>query len=597
MEYEPVSFKEIIVCLKFLPRILKLLFVNSKSYLILIIVLTLIKSFIPSILILVTQILLNSIQTLKGKSFSYILTPMVIYLCINFFYFLLGQMLSYLQFKFQCSFNYNMNLIILKKVNELKLCDFENSDIYNKLKRAQDQAIDKPYAIFNILMTFFNQIIVLISVSMILILWRWWVILVIMLMPIVSSLFMMKIGYLQYDIEKKRTQDRRKIWYSNYLLTNDIACKEIKLFDLFGYFINIFKEKNKKIIKQDIGLVKKRMIITIIFTILDQIISGIIFILIIKDVFLGRILIGNTIAYIRSISNVQDNANNVLSSISSFYQNSIYVTQLFEFLDLETKKSNNDLEKIKNIDSIEFKNVSFKYQNSDRYILKNISFFIRSGETVALVGENGSGKTTLIKLILGFYDNYEGEILINNKSITKVNLSSVRKKVAVLFQDFVKYELTAKENVGLGDEKFINNDERIKLSINKAGAKEFVDKLPSGIDTQLGVWFDDGIQLSGGQWQKIALSRGFFRDADCFILDEPSSALDPISENILFNKLNKLTNNKIGIFITHRLVNVRNVSNRVIVIKDGRIIEEGNHEELINDKSSYYSYLYKLQNG
>lgn len=220
---------------------------------------------------------------------------------------------------------------------------------------------------------------------------------------------------------------------------------------------------------------------------------------------------------------------------------------------------------------------------------------MNKGETLSLVGENGSGKTTLVKLLSAFYDDYEGDILVNGMELKSIKKSCYRKKIGVIFQDFNKYEMTCRENVALGDIRHIDNDILLEQAIEKSGSKDFVNQLPNGMDHQLGVWFDDGFQLSGGQWQRLAIGRAFLKQADCYIFDEPSSALDPVSEADVFRKTIQILDGKIGIFISHRLFNLRKFSSRILVLKDGNLVEDGTHDVLM-ERESHYRYLYNLQN-
>ena len=224
-----------------------------------------------------------------------------------------------------------------------------------------------------------------------------------------------------------------------------------------------------------------------------------------------------------------------------------------------------------------------------------MSFKIEKGEKISLVGENGSGKSTLVKLLSAFYDTYEGEILINGIELKKINKTCYRQKMGVVFQDFNKYELTCRENIGIGEIQCINNDVLLEDALEKSGSKEFVAQLPKGLDNQIGVWFEEGVQLSGGQWQRLAIARAFLKKSDCYIFDEPSSALDPVSEADVFKKTLSMLDGKIGIFISHRLFNLRKFSSRILILKEGCLIEEGSHEALMATES-HYSYLYNLQN-
>ncbi|QAT62370.1 ABC transporter ATP-binding protein [Acidilutibacter cellobiosedens] len=598
MDQEMYSFnlKDAIKSFKLFPKIFRLLWSIKKLSLIFIVISYIIRGLLPAMSIISTQILLNAIQTSVNKKFSYVLHPLIIYLSIIFLGYIISQLNTYLQSIFRIDLNYKINVMILEKAKNLSLKDFENSEVYDKLRRAQNEAAEKPYTVLSIMLELISQIIGFISTLAILIYWKPWTILLLVVIPITSTIYMTKIGYLQYKIEYERSQERRKAWYLSYLMTNDIAFKEIKIYKLGDYFIKGYKKLNKKFIKQDKKIIKKRTFVSFGFQILDQITGGFILYLIVQSAYMGEILLGDTLAYIRSLSNIKGNMEGLLTSISSIYQNNLYLKQLFDFLEMPVKLEKSIGTSIEEIKTIEFIDVSFKYPNRQEYALKNISFKIRKGETISLVGENGSGKSTLVKLLSGLYDDYEGEILINGVSMNQINKESFREKMGIIFQDFTKYELTCRENIGLGNINLMDNDVKLQAAINKAYANETVDALPKGIDTQLGVWFSGGVQLSGGQWQKIALSRAFLRDADCYILDEPSASLDPVSEYEIFQRVSELTKGKISIFISHRLYNLRKISSRILVLKDGQLTEQGTHEELM-DLNGHYGYLYRLQNN
>lgn len=293
-------------------------------------------------------------------------------------------------------------------------------------------------------------------------------------------------------------------------MTTDIAFKQKKLYKLSDFFMERYKNINITFLKQDKKIINIRALVSLIFELIDHLINGWILYLLVQSAFLGYLLIGTTLGYINSLSKIKSNIQGVLGSISDIYQNVLYIKQLFDFLETPIPKDERTLEDIVNIDeisSIEFKNVSFKYPNSRSYAIQNVSFKIRKGDSISLVGENGSGKTTLVKLLLGLYDDFCGQILINDIPINKVNQGDYMKKIGILFQDYNKYELSCRENVALGDLTAIENDEILYESIRNANATDLINKLPQKIDTQLGVWFEKGVQLSGGQWQKIALTR------------------------------------------------------------------------------------------
>lgn len=595
--YRLSSFKDVVSSFKYAPRIFKLLLTINKKYLIIISILYIISGIIPTLSILATQYLINCIQTGINHNIEYMLFPFIIYITISFLNFIIIQLLTYFEGKFQIQLSYKLNCIVLDKTKTLNLCDFENSEVYNKLKRAQNETANRPYVVFSSILNLIKQLITLISSASVLILWKWWIVIIILVVPIISTIYMIKLGNLQYKIQWNRAEKQRKSWYASYLLTNDIAFKEIRLYNLTKYFIDMFKELNEGFNKQDIFILIKKTQISVVFQMLDEIVGDLIGLYIIKSAFSGQILLGSTIAYFRCISNVQSNTQSLLETIASLYQNNLFIKQFFEFLDYRPNSPRIiNYQVIDEIRSIEFKNVCFEYPNKSSYALKNINFKIYKGERVALVGENGSGKTTLVKLISRLYDNYGGQILVNDIPIEEIDSKCFREKIGVVFQDYTKYQLTFRENIGLGKLEYLYNDKKIMDTVERVNIKKMLNSLPKGIDSQLGVWFSNGVQLSGGQWQKIALSRAFLRDADCYILDEPSASLDPLAEYEIFKKSFELTDDKIGIFITHRLFNIRKLATRILVLDDGRLIEEGTHEELMNC-DSHYKILYEIQNS
>ena len=596
MEYEKCSIKEVCRSFKCWPQVFKFIFAIDKKYLIIIFMLSVIQGLMPSLSIVATQNLVNAIQFGLSKKENYIVSTFVIYIGITFSSAIIGQIKGYLESVFQVKLSYKTSVVVLEKAVTLELKNFEDSNIYDMLRRAENENGTRLYGVFSQMLNLMAQIITLVSTSVLLILWKWWVVVIILVIPIISSIYSIRIGNLQYRIQKERAQDQRKSWYLSYLLTKDIAFKEIKLYNLSSYFLNKFKDINKEFVFQDKTIIVKRTKVNFIIEILDQVIGAFVMFLIIKSAYMGEILIGNTIAYIRCISSVQSNTAALLGSLVNLYQNNLYISLFFEFVNLPIEnKSVSNGSILEEIDSIELKNVSYKYANRDSYAIKNINLKLDKDSKLALVGHNGSGKTTLIKIICGFYDDYEGDIFVNEINLKNLDLDSYRKRIGIVFQDYSKYELSLRENVATGDIEKLENDKEIACAIENANGEDILTNLSDGLDSQLGVWFDDGVQLSGGQWQKLALSRAFLRNSDIYILDEPSSALDPIAEYNMLCKCYELIQDKMGIFITHRLFSIKRMADDIVVLNNGEIIEQGCHDVLMN-KNGYYAYLYNMQN-
>lgn len=590
------TLKSVIKTYKEIPKILNILWETNRVYILFITGLSILSGLIPAGSIYTTQNLINKIQTGIGREFTYVLIPLLMYISITFFGYSISLLNGYVQNLFRLQLEYRLNVIILERAKALELADIENSETYDKFRRAQNDVGDKPYRIFSTLIGLLSQTTALISSAIFLLMWKPWIVIPIVIVSSISTIYMTRLGYEQYTLERDRSSEKRKSWYISHLLGTDIAFKEIKLYGIGDYFINDFKWLNQKFMTQDKKIIQKRSRMSLIFEIVDQIIGGIALLIIIKSAYLGEILIGSTVGYIRSLSNLKVYTEGILGSLSTLYESALYINQLFEYLEMKTSDHEQDqLELNSEIECIEFKNVSFKYEGRKNYALNNVSFKIKKDEKISLVGENGSGKSTLVKLLAAFYDTYEGEILINGIELKNINKTCYRQKIGVVLQDFNKYELTCRENIGIGEIRCINNDELLEEALEKSGSKEFVSLLPKGLDNQLGVWFEDGVQLSGGQWQRLAIGRAFLKKSECYIFDEPSSALDPVSEADVFKKTLKMLDGRIGIFISHRLFNLRKFSSRILVLREGSLIEEGTHEILMSTES-HYRYLYNLQN-
>jgi len=333
--------------------------------------------------------------------------------------------------------------------------------------------------------------------------------------------------------------------------------------------------------------------------------NGVIYLYVALQAVVGRITLGGLTLYTQTAVQVGQSFQGLLGGISNTYENTLYVNILFEFLEYQPKimspSSPQPIDPSPELNGLdlEFRNVSFTYLGKDpetQAALKNVSFTVHAGEAVALVGRNGAGKTTLVKLLTRLYDPDEGEILIGGRNIKEYDLKELREQVGVIFQDYVNYYMTARENIGVGRVDKIENKELVMSAARKSGASEVIERLPQGYETMLGRWFKDlkdSTQLSGGEWQKIALARAFMRDARILVLDEPTSSLDAQAEYEVFAQFRVLTRGKTAVFISHRFSTVR-LADRILVLENGSIIENGSHKELIT-LDGRYAELFNLQ--
>lgn len=397
-----------------------------------------------------------------------------------------------------------------------------------------------------------------------------------------------------YSFQREHMKDERKIFYSfNMALSKEYA-KDIRIYGLFPFLSSKVLNAWNHLFKSKKRITKRYTKILIVFDMLPEIIMVVCIFLLGVSVIRGNCTIGDFNYYQGIIGQVTAGIFMVIYNYTQIYDGKIRINNYVKFMNFKNNvKDEGKLVLEKSLFTIEFKNVGFRYNNKAKYVLKNLSFKIRSDQKIALVGVNGSGKSSIIKLLLRFYDPEEGVILINDKDIREYTIESVRKCFSPMFQDYCNYAFTVSEDVSISNYNESHNEEKVQYALYKSGAYEFVEKFPDKLNTYLSRQYEEGEELSGGQWQKIALSRMFFQNAEMYILDEPSSALDAESEDELFRKFEELYKDCGAILISHRLSNVKTADN-ILVIGDGKIIEQGNHKELMK-LNGKYARMYNLQ--
>jgi len=585
-------FNKMLETLGYFNRTTKILASAGKFYLVAIVGFAIVFGVMPSISILVMQAIINTLQ-LGDRGINYIIMLIAIYVGIDLLKGVMGLVSGYIENILQMKASITLNMSILEKTKELTLKDFEHSETYNLIQRAKGTNISLLFNFFKSFVLTFQSLVTLIMFSIILASWRWWMLPVVFVMPLVSTLVTAYFGKKQFLIQRNRAGESRKQWYFQFLLTNDIAFKEIKIFSLANYFKNRYMQLSLKFLKQDRNLINKRTGAMSGLLIVDQLISAALFTYVIVQAFVGSILLGDLVTYTRSISNIKSSTQGFLSQINSIYQNVLYISQYFEFIDMKTKVETSDAgQPLANIPYIEIKNLSYKYKNKTDYALSNLSIRIEGNSLVAFIGQNGSGKTTLVKILSSLYNDYQGEVYFGTKNLRDISPEDIRKKIGLLFQDFVKYELSARENIAFGQLEKIDDDTAIKNALAKTGLQDRI----SDLESQMGFWFNDGTQLSGGEWLRVALSRAFIRDADLYLLDEPNSALDSVSERQMLNSFMELANGKIGIVVSHRIASIKHIVDKIIVFDNGSIQACGTHDELLKT-STVYRELYEQESG
>lgn len=540
----------------------------------------------PNISVLAMQALVNEISKPTAQ-IRIILIAMLVYLLTDMIQTTMNNMIVYGQAEFNLRVNSKLNTIILNKTKEMNLSDFESAESYDLLKRAQMQNSSLLFSYFTIGLSIIQLLITTFFSTMIILSWNSWSVILIIMITMLNSILMLNVSRKQYKIVKERTSKTRETGYYQFLLTNDIAFKEIKAYSLHEYFIGKYKTLMQEFNTQDKNILKKIWMINNLQSFLEMLVDILILTTAVRDAITKRILVGDAITYIRCVSIIRSNVAGVMSGLVSVYKDTLYINQLFEFLDMKPDKKHDKVQ-ITGISNIQITNLTYYYKGKCQPAVKNINLTLKKGDTISVVGKNGSGKTTLLKIIAGFYEDYTGTILVNGIDLKKIDIENYRSFIGLMFQDFNKYELSIRENIGLGNLNDQFDSIKIKKTMEITGLRE---ELWANLDQQLGFWFKDGTQLSGGEWLKIAMSRVFFRNADMYILDEPNAALDPIAEKRNWANIKNRLKGKIGIVITHHL-RINEQLDKIIVMENGEIVDSGTHKELLC-RSELYCELYK----
>lgn len=418
------------------------------------------------------------------------------------------------------------------------------------------------------------------------------------LMIIAASIPAVYISYRQteenYWNEQNNSHESRFQAYVGWLLTRRKFLKEMQFYNLFDYIFKRYDESTEILNKTRIKSTKKYMGLNVLGSLINYIAIGIALVLIVLDIYSGKRGIGSFVLIYSSARNLQSAVEKIFSSLLVIGSEGRYIEEYYTVMEYEEEKyevnpQQNQAEKI----TITFQNVSFTYPQTDRLVLKNLNLEIKQGEKIAIIGENGSGKSTFIALLTGLYQPTEGQILVNGIDISE-NLGILRDNLSCTYQNFVHYELTIKENILLGDLGYPHTDEDVACAAKKAGIYEEIMAMPDGFDTPLGNYAKNGRDLSGGQWQKLAMAKNLLKDsAKIMILDEPTAALDPVAESDLYREFGKLTSDKTVLLISHRLGATR-LADRILVFHEGAIVEDGSHEELMK-KNGLYTSTYHAQ--
>lgn len=488
-----------------------------------------------------------------------------------------------------------INMLILEKALTLKLAHFEDSEFYDKLTRARREASTRPLSLVTRTFGLVQNGISLISYGILLVQFSPWTVLLLIAGGIPEFLAEAKFSGDKFRLFRWRSPETRMQMYLETVLAREDYAKEVKLFRLGPKLLQRYRNIFEKLFAEDRKLTLRRDSWGFLLGLIGTTAFYGAYAWIALSTIQGAISLGQMTMYLLLFKQGQSAVSASLSAISGMYEDNLYLSNLYEYLEQEVPQHAGLLKQGPQPgDGVRFEQVSFSYPDSEEPALQQVCLHLQPGESLALVGENGSGKTTLIKLLTRLYQPDSGQILLDGLDLQQWDAEALRNRIGVIFQDFGRYQFLVGENIGAGDVTHFEDRQRWQQAAEKGMAEPIIEKLPHKYDTQLGKWFKDGRELSGGQWQKIALARAFMRtDADLLVLDEPTATMDAAAEATIFEHFRDLSRGKMTILISHRFSTVR-MADQIIVIEKGRIVERGSHEQLMKHDGQY-AYLFSLQ--
>jgi ATP-binding cassette subfamily B protein len=488
-----------------------------------------------------------------------------------------------------------VNELILEKALTLDLAHFEDSEFYDKMTRARREASSRPLSLVGRTFGLVQDGLTLITYGGLLIQFSVWAVIALMLAAIPAFVSETRFAGKSFRLFQWRTPESREQNYMEWLIANEAPAMEIKLYQLGNMLLDRYRAIFHRLYAEDRDLTIRRGVWSYLLSLVSTGAFYAAYVWIVWETIAGQITLGELTMYLVVFRQGQTAFASILTAIGGMYEDSLYLSNLYEFLEENVPEpSGQAVRGVESNDGLRFENVTFYYPGNDKPALKDVSFHLKPGEKLAIVGENGSGKTTLIKLLTRLYTPTSGQIFLDGLNLQDWEMTALQRRIGVIFQSFMKYQFSVGENVGVGDVLNLDDRDRWGIAADKGNALPFIDELSDGFDTQLGRWLKSGRELSGGQWQKIALSRAFMRtSADILVLDEPTSAMDAESEVQIFDRFREMTPNQMAILISHRFSTVR-MADRIMVMSAGEVTEQGSHEELL-ELGGRYAHLFTLQ--
>ena len=601
----PIGWKERLAALRHVPALFRLIWETHRGYAVAMVLLRIVSSVIPVSTFWVGKLILDSVIAARAGNAS--LSQIWKYIALEVVIVLVGEILarasSLIESLLGDLFSNVMSVRLMEHASTLDLAQFEDPEFYDHLERARRQTVGR-IALLTVLLSMSQGALTLVTLAGALIAYNPWLLLLLAIAVIPSFLGETHFASLGYSLLFRWTPERRQLDYLRYVGASDKTAKEVQMFGLAPWLTDRYRSLSQRFYEENRSLSIRRGAVSAVLSILGTIGYYAAYVVVLLSAVRGEITIGTLTFLAASFSRGRDIIQGILMSASNVYEQALYLRDLFVFLDMRpTIESPPNARPVpaKIQTGFVFENVGFRYPGSERWAIRNVDLVLGPGERVALVGENGAGKTTITKLMARLYDPTEGRITLDGIDLREYDLVSLRHAIGVIFQDFVRYDMRFDENIGVGEIDSVRADldknngtsAAITNAAENSLAASLLPRFTKGYQQMLGRRFDDGVDLSGGEWQKIALARAYIRDAQVLILDEPTAALDARAEYEVFLRFSELVAGRMAVLISHRFSTVR-MADRIIVLRHGKVEEQGSHEELLA-KHGLYEELFTMQ--
>jgi ATP-binding cassette subfamily B protein len=602
---EPASWKDRLAAVRYVPELFRLIWRTHRGFATAMMILRVLRSVVPVATFWVGKLILDSVIAAKagtgdiGHVWRYLVLEVGIVLVAE----ILARASSLVESLLGDLFSNAMSVRLMEHAAKLDLAQFEDPEFYDHLERARRQTVGR-IALLTLLLSLAQDALTLLTLAGALIAYSPWLLLLLALAVIPSFLGETHFASLGYSLLFRWTPERRQLDYLRYVGASNVTAKEVQMFGLAPWVTEKYATLSQRFYEENRDLSIRRGLVSALLSILGTIGYYAAYVIILIHAVRGEITIGMLTFLAASFGRGRDVIQSILLSASNVFEQALYLRDLFVFLDMQpTIESPPNARTVpaKIRSGFAFEDVGFRYPGSERWAVRNVDMVLEPGERVALVGENGAGKTTITKLLARLYDPTEGKITLDGVDLKQYDLASLRHAIAVIFQDFVRYDMRFDENIGVGEIEAVrseldkNNGTPVAISdaAENSLAASLLPRFEKGYQQMLGRRFDDGVDLSGGEWQKIALARAYIRDAQVLILDEPTAALDARAEYEVFLRFSELVAGRMAVLISHRFSTVR-MADRIIVLRNGKVEEQGSHEELLA-KHGLYEELFTMQ--